>query len=236
MLNRLVLTIAAIAMIVTGTPLPAALASAAPPQAKPEAKGRIRAVIVAVAAYKEDIALPLLGTYNDAMLIGETLIRSGAKRADITILADKPSPQLLEAKGNPRLRPTSLQIDALATRDNILGALKKAAIDTRAGDEVLLSFSGHGIQQVEAVAGSEPDGRDEVFLPFDTGAPDDKGTKVENAILDDEIGAVIDAIRSKGGNVTFLADFCHSGDSQRDAGAPPPALPVLGYARAGIHD
>lgn len=218
MLNRLMLTIAAIAMIVSGTPLPPASASAAPP----EAKGRIRAVIVAVAAYREDIALPLLGTYNDAVLIGETLIRSGAKREDITILADKPSAELLEKKGNPRLRATSLQIDALATRDNILGALKKAAIDTRPGDEVLLSFSGHGIQQVETVAGSEPDGRDEVFLPFDTGAPDTKGTKVENAILDDEIGAVIDAIRSKGGNVTFLADFCHSGDSQRDAAAPPP--------------
>lgn len=219
MLNRLVLTIAAIAMIVSGIPLAPAEAQTG---AKPEAKGRIRAVIVAVAAYKEEIALPLLGTYNDAVLIGETLIRSGAKREDITILADKPSPALLESKGNPRLRATSLQIDALATRDNILGALKKAAIDTRPGDEVLLSFSGHGIQQVETVPGSEPDGLDEVFLPYDTGAPDAKGTKVENAILDDEIGAAIDAIRSKGGNVTFLADFCHSGDSQRDAGAPPP--------------
>ncbi|MEG3182386.1 caspase family protein [Sphingomonas sp. LT1P40] len=211
MLKRLALAVMAIGL--TGAAMPPEPAPA------PVAQGRIRAVIVAVAAYKDGIASPLIGTYNDAVLIADTLIRSGAKREDITLLADKPTPELMRGL---RQRPTTLQIDALATRDNILGALKKAALDTRAGDEVLLSFSGHGVQQVEAVAGSEPDGRDEVFLPFDTGAPDASFSKVQNAVLDDEIGAAIDAIRSKGGNVTFIADFCHSGDSSRDANAPPP--------------
>ncbi len=218
MLRQIMLILGALSLTVT--PLFPVAATVTPPA--PEAKGRIRAVIVAVAGYRDGIASPLLGTYNDAVLIAETLMRSGAKRDDIILLADKPSPELLASKGNPRLRPTALKIDALATRENILGALKRAAIDTKAGDEVLLSFSGHGVQQAEAVAGSEPDGRDEVFLPYDTGAPDANYTKVENAILDDEIGAAIDAIRSKGGNVTFIADFCHSGDSQRDANAPPP--------------
>jgi hypothetical protein len=219
MLKRLALACVAIGL--TAAAMPSAPPAAAQPQAKPEAKGRIRAVIVAVAGYKDGIASPLIGTYNDAVLIAETLMRSGAKRDDLTILADKPSPELLAAKSG-RLRDTQVAIDALATRDNILGALKKAALDTRPGDEVLLSFSGHGVQQVEAVAGSEPDGRDEVFLPYDTGPPDANFSKVENAILDDEIGAAIDAIRSKGGNVTFIADFCHSGDSSRAGSATPP--------------
>ncbi|MBX3594698.1 caspase family protein [Sphingomonas sp.] len=216
MFKRLLLSIITIAMTVSAVPQPLLAAGAAPtPVPAPEAKGRIRAVIVAVAAYKEGIASPLLGTYNDAMLIAETLMRSGAKRDDLTILADKPSPELLASKGNPRLVSTEIKADAIATRDNILGALKKAAQDTRPGDEVLLSFSGHGVQQVEAVAGSEPDGLDEVFLPYDTGPPDANFTKVQNAVIDDEIGAAIDAIRSKGGNVTYIADFCHSGDSSR---------------------
>ncbi len=216
MLKRLALACLAIALGValSGAAMPPQ--PPAPPQAKPEAKGRIRAVIIGVVNYKEGIATPMIGAFNDSVLIAETLIREGAQPGDVTLLLDPPTPELMTARGNPRMRQTKVVPDGIGTRANILAALKRVADTTKPGDEVLLSFSGHGMQQNEAVAGSEPDGLDEVFLPYDTG-PANGSDKIQNAVTDDEIGAVIDAIRAKGGNVTYLADFCHSGDSNRDA-------------------
>nr|WP_302053936.1 caspase family protein [Sphingomonas tagetis] len=197
----------------------------APVQAKAEAKGRIRAVIIGVVNYKDGIATPMIGAFNDSVLIAETLMREGAKAEDVTLLLDPPTPELMAARGNPRMRQTKVVPDGVGTRANILAALKRIVDTTRPGDEVLLSFSGHGMQQNEAVAGSEPDGLDEVFLPYDTGAANGS-EKIQNAVTDDEIGAVIDAIRAKGGNVTYLADFCHSGDSNRDAGGKDNGAPT----------
>ncbi|QDX26204.1 hypothetical protein FPZ54_09350 [Sphingomonas suaedae] len=213
MFRQLALVFAAFGLTAAAMP-PAPVAAPQPPA--PEAKGRIRALIIGVVNYKEGIASPMIGAFNDSVLIAETLLREGAKPDDVTLLLDAPTPELLAARGNPRMRQTKLTPDGVGTRANILAAMKRIADTTQKGDEVLLSFSGHGMQQNEAVAGSEPDGLDEVFLPYDTG-PANGSEKIQNAVTDDEIGAVIDAIRAKGGNVTYLADFCHSGDSNRDA-------------------
>lgn len=202
----------------------ASMPAAPAPAPAPEVKGRIRAMIVGVVNYKDGIASPMIGAFNDSVLIAETLIREGAKAEDVTLLLDPPTPELLAARGNPRMRQTKVKPDAVGTRANILAAMKRIVDTTKPGDEVLLAFSGHGMQQNEAVAGSEPDGLDEVFLPYDTG-PANGSNKIDNAVTDDEIGAVIDAIRAKGGNVTYLADFCHSGDSQRSGETPDPGLP-----------
>lgn len=223
MLKRLALAWVAIALMGAAIPTPPTPA----PQAKAAAKGRIRAVVIGVVNYKPGIATPMIGAYNDSVLIAETLLREGAKAEDVTLLVDPPTPELMAERGNPRLRQTKLAADGMATRANILGALKRIVDTTRPGDEVLLSFSGHGMQQNEAVAGSEPDGLDEVFLPYDTGAANGS-EKIQNAVIDDEIGAVIDAIRAKGGNVTYLADFCHSGDSNRDASGKDNGAPTAG--------
>lgn len=212
------LALACVAIALTGAAMPPQPPAAAP-QAKPAApKGRIRAVIIGVVNYNPQIMAPMIGAYNDSVLIAETLIREGGKPEDITLLLDPPTPQLLAEKGNPRMRQTALKPDGIGTRANILGAFKRMIDTTQPGDEVLISFSGHGMQQDETVAGNEPDGLDEVFLPYDTG-PATAGTRnrIDNAVLDDEIGAAIDAIRAKGGNVTYLADYCHSGDSNRSA-------------------
>lgn len=208
MLRQIMLALGALGLVAAGLP-PATPAA-------PETKGRIRALVIGVVNYKDGIASPMIGAFNDSVLIAETLIREGAKAEDVTLLLDPPTPELLAARGNPRMRQTKVKPDAVGTRANILAAMKRIVDTTKPGDEVLLAFSGHGMQQNEAVAGSEPDGLDEVFLPYDTG-PANGSEKIENAVTDDEIGAVIDAIRAKGGNVTYIADFCHSGDSNRDA-------------------
>lgn len=183
-----------------------------------KAQPRLRGLFVGVAVYDNpDIAKsPLVGARNDAIVMAEMLQRRGAKPADISLLiGDAP------ALPGLRDRTTALPVKARPTRDAILTALRQMADTTRPGDQVMIVFSGHGMQQPETVAGSEPDGKDEVFLPQDSGswfAPV-SGRKIDKAILDDEIGTALDAIRARGGNVFFVADFCHSGDSTR-AGGP----------------
>ena len=188
-------------------------------------EGRIRALVIGNVGYdpsKYQVIQwkPLVGAYNDAVMITQKLLDEGVSRDAITLLTDPPSAELREQKRGLELFETDLVPDGIGTRDNILGALKQLALTTRPGDEVLITFSGHGYQQREMVAGNEPDGLDEIFIPLDVRdpAPGDSEKRLPGAITDDEIGAAIDAIRAKGGNVTYLADYCHSGDSMRNAG------------------
>src|SRR5690606_25474603 len=145
MLRQLALMCGALALIAAGMPPE----PTAPTQQADAPKGRIRAVIVGVVNYQPGIATPMIGAFNDSVLIAETLIREGASPDDITLLLDPPTPELMAARGNPRLRQTKLAPDGTGTRANILGALKRMIDTTRPGDEVLISFSGHGMQQNE---------------------------------------------------------------------------------------
>jgi hypothetical protein len=105
-----------------------------------------------------------------------------------------------------------------------LAAIRTAFADLTAqvqpGDFVYLHFSGHGTQAPAADPASELDGLDELFLPVDIGKWSDDVSAVENALVDDEIGAMIDALRAKGANVWAVFDSCHSGTVTRgvDAG------------------
>lgn len=105
-----------------------------------------------------------------------------------------------------------------------LGAIRTAFTDLTAkvqpGDFVYLHFSGHGTQAPAADPASELDGLDELFLPVDIGQWSDTTGHVENALVDDEIGAMIDALRAKGVDVWAVFDSCHSGTATRgvDAG------------------
>ena len=59
---------------------------------------------------------------------------------------------------------------------------------------------------------------DELFLPADTGRAGGETGLIANAILDDEIGRAVDAIRARGADVWLVLDSCHSGTGLR-AGA-----------------
>ena len=85
------------------------------------------------------------------------------------------------------------------------------------GDFVYLHFSGHGTQAPAADPDSELDGLDELFLPTDIGAWSNEVSAVENALVDDEIGRMIDGLRGKGANVWAVFDSCHSGTVTRGA-------------------
>ncbi|MEM7424124.1 MAG: caspase family protein, partial [Pseudomonadota bacterium] len=90
--------------------------------------------------------------------------------------------------------------------------------DAAAGDLVYIHLSGHGTQQPD-LNGDETDGVDEVFLPADSGRAAPGTTTIPNAIVDEEFGSRVAALRAEGADVWFVLDSCHAGSGLR-AGSP----------------
>ncbi|RYI20261.1 MAG: caspase family protein, partial [Acetobacteraceae bacterium] len=97
----------------------------------------------------------------------------------------------------------------------IRGAFATLTAEVQPGDFVYLHFSGHGTQAPALDPATELDGLDELFLPVDIGPWSDAVGEVQNALVDDEIGALIDGLRAKGANVWAVFDSCHSGTATR---------------------
>jgi hypothetical protein len=109
-----------------------------------------------------------------------------------------------------------LLTDADATRENILNSFDDWLVaGSKPGDRVVFYFSGHGFQSVDE-SGDEPDD------PFDEGiAPHDASGdladgQLDNIVIDDEIGNLID--RLEGREVWIVVDACFSGTITRSAG------------------
>jgi hypothetical protein len=126
--------------------------------------------------------------------------------------------------------------DKDATKANILSSISGWLADqTRAGDRVIIYYSGHG-SHVPDRSGDESDGQDETFVPHDFGR---RGEIAEDMVLDDEIGKALASL--PGREVILIADSCHSGTVNRDifadtSGENPDArpryLPFGGAARS----
>ena len=183
------------------------------------------ALLVGVATYVNlDERLQLQGPPNDVALVREYLTDvAGFADDNVVTLADNGV--------------------RVAERAAILGELDRLGDRVTEGDFVLLYFAGHGSRQpAGADSEEELDGYDEIFLPSDVGRWNGEVGAVENAILDDEIAAVIDAYRGRGADVWAIFDSCHSGTMTRgvgDAGVrtrqvPPEDLGVPSGARAAV--
>ena len=171
------------------------------------------ALLVGVSDYEEASgAADLRGPANDVRLLRDVL----SERADfsITMLADG-----VEGATRP-------------TRAAILSELDRLAAQVVDGDFVYLHFSGHGTQQADQ-NGDESDGLDEVFLPADTARAEPGSATIPNAIVDEEFGARVTAMRAKGADVWFVLDACHSGSGLR-AGSPRVATRFVDPAALGI--
>ncbi|TIN15352.1 MAG: caspase family protein, partial [Mesorhizobium sp.] len=103
----------------------------------------------------------------------------------------------------------------LPTHAAIKAALADLAAKVQRDDFVYLHLSGHGAQQPQMVKGDETDGLDEIFLPVDIEKWINRDAGVPNALIDNEIGAALDAIRDKGAFVWVVFDCCHSGTATR---------------------
>lgn len=132
-----------------------------------------------------------------------------------TYLASNPS--LAFAPDNITVLADGLEGRQAPTLAAIRAGFAELAEEVAPGDFVYLHFSGHGSQTPAKDPGSELDGLDEIFLPVDIGPWEDTVGQVQNALVDDEIGAMIDAIRAKGADVWVVFDSCHSGTATRAA-------------------
>ncbi len=132
---------------------------------------------------------------------------SGAN--DITLLAP-----LFKEQG---FEVTSL-VDNQASHSGITKALDKLVKKGKKGDIVYIHFSMHG-QPFEDLNGDEEDGWDEALIPVDAQMQYSKGVyEGDNHLLDDELEAYFDKLRSKigpTGQLYVVLDACHSGTASR---------------------
>ena len=183
-------------------------------------------VIVGVGGYPQlDASLALDGPPNDVPLVLDWLAHAQVPRAHLTVLAD----QVPHADGLP-------------TRAAILAALAALPNRMRSGDLAFLYFAGHGSQQPQGEhAWTKADGQDEIFLPRDVGRWDGDSGRVTGAIVGNEFGHAIDALRARGIFVWVIFDSCHSATADRaqaipglhPRAVPPETLGVPRRARAG---
>ena len=188
--------------------VPLILLFAVPVVAADPPAGTRRALLVGVTAYPNlDKRFTLTGPGNDVVLARDVLTKHfGFKDSDVVTLS--------EAAG-------TADPAKLPTRANIEREFKRLAAEAKPGDKVFVAMGGHGSQQPEndrPGAEPEPDGLDETFLPRDVAAWDDKVGTVPNAILDDDLGAWVRAVRDKGASVFLVMDSCHSGTMTRGGG------------------
>lgn len=169
-------------------------------------------------------ALPALARDNYALLIGANEYRNlderwwlNGPKNDVALVRDyliSDAPVAFPAD-----HVTVLADGLDGAEPATLAAIRSAFTDLTAkaqpGDFIYLHFSGHGTQAPATDDDTELDGLDELFLPVDVGQWEDSIGHVENALVDDEIGRMVDALRAKGADVWIVFDSCHSGTATR---------------------
>jgi Caspase domain len=148
--------------------------------------GAVRSLIIGIDVYQH--VRQLKGAVADALDIEKSLRSMGI--GDVTTL-----------------------INAGASRENIMQAIKDLVQRTGPNDLVVLSIAGHGAQEPETVKGSEPDGIENVFL-LPGFEPTAQGSK--QRILGSEFNHFIRQFESRGAKVLFVADTCHGGGLARE--------------------
>jgi hypothetical protein len=94
-----------------------------------------------------------------------------------------------------------LLLDNQATRANVKREFEAMVKESKDGDILVLTFSGHGTSTADR-SGDEADGRDEALCLYD------------GLMIDDEIRAILNKL-PKGVKFTFVSDSCHSGTVTR---------------------
>jgi uncharacterized caspase-like protein len=150
------------------------------------ARAAMRALVIGVDDYIH--VEPLRGAVADARDVEKALRAAGV--SDMTVLLNK-----------------------AATRRATLDALEDLSARARPDDAIFIALAGHGAQEPERVKGSQPDGRDAVFLLRDFNPRDASGASEK--ILDAEFNHYIRRLETEGGRVIFVADTCSGGGLAR---------------------
>jgi metacaspase-1 len=113
-------------------------------------------------------------------------------------------------------KDVAVMTDFATTTKAMKAAMGQLVKDARSGDVLLLHYSGHGANVIDA-SGDEPDRRDEILCPTDL--------DWYKPLLDDWLRKTFNRLRS-GVSLTVIMDCCHSGSNTR-AVLPPdaPSIP-----------
>ena len=140
-----------------------------------------------------------LSSKDDAKLLHKTLQQIGFK------------PENIDTVVNER-----------ATKNGVLKSLDDLEREIKAGDIVVIHYSGHG-QQLPDDNGDEEDKLDECLVLFGAKNPTVKRIPydISGYLRDEEFGAALEKIRAKlgsEGHLLVVMDSCHSGSGARDVG------------------
>ncbi|VVO00495.1 caspase family protein [Pseudomonas fluorescens] len=152
-------------------------------------------------------------------VIGASVAAAGGRRMALCIgINDYPEPEhrLAGCVADAQMWAQSLSrrgfsiqmlLDGQATREAIDRSIREMVTDSRAGDVIVIQYSGHGTF-VADLNGDEADGNDEALCPVDfaTGA----------LYIDDDIAEIF-ARLPDGVHLTCFMDCCHSGSNTRFA-------------------
>jgi hypothetical protein len=158
------------------------------------AQGRQLGMVVGIDQYPS--VNPLRGAVNDAKLLADAMRARGIDLPDSRVL-----------------------LNEQATVANFKQTWEQVLHEAKPGDQILLSFAGHGAQEEEFdepfdekdITPGRPHGKDEtlVFYDFDPKNPQ------RGRLSDDELYELFG--KAKAYSVLFVADSCHSGGITRAA-------------------
>lgn len=147
--------------------------------------GRVRALVIGIDEYS---GIPRLqGAFADAEDLNKALVAAGV--SDVTML--------------PRDGK-----NAAVTRRDVETEMNRLLAQSKAGDLVFISFSGHASQFPELIKGSEVDKFDEAFLLSGFSIT---GAGATERIIDDEINRWLKQLVRNGVDVLLVADTNHGG-------------------------
>lgn len=159
-----------------------------------------QALIIAIGNYPPSSNWPFISSQNDLTYMLKTLQRQGFELNNIMVLKD-----------------------SMATKAGIESALKAFAKKLKPKDIAIIHFSCHGAQ-LQDDNGDEPDGLDEVLVPYNavySGTNGDLTKDSANYFRDDLFGKYVRDCRAKlgaDGDLLVLINACHSGTITRGSG------------------
>ncbi len=172
-----------------------------------------------------------------ALIVAISQYKSGTGWLPIHANRDVPLIRgLLEVQGFTEI---SVLMGKRATRHGIVEAFRRHLLEpARPGDLVVFHYSGHG-QRIPDDGDDEADGWDEAIVPWDAPAEAKGGYRGERHLRDDELSALLEALRQKvgpTGHVAVFLDSCFSGTPRGQEGVArggPPLGPATDR-RSGV--
>lgn len=181
-------------------------ASAQLSNSEPVASGHKYALLIGCSEYVHINGQNLKGPPNDVRELAEALVSR----------FNFPANNVRQLVGWPD------DVSKRPTHDNIVGQFQSLAKSIEPNSHVVIYMSGHGTRipipesQIDPLDPRNPelDGYDEAFVTADARYT---SRGIENLILDDKIGLLLDGLRANGSHVWAIFDCCHSGTMARGA-------------------